>query len=273
MSARLSRTARGAAILTAAAALVVTGNASAANAAAQRGRATVKVHVSSSHHVTAPGSLHPGLVHVVNTASRALILVRKNHTGRSGFVTYYNKATNTAGSIKFYKHFDVVDVIASHADEYVRLVKGTYFLAPNDISTIKSAQVHTLTVSGKKTDATAPHSTLVQAAANGHVTGAVSLATRSFARVVNKTGTPHIISIESIRPNATSKQVQAAIADPAHHDPSRLFGNHFAPLGLIAEHTDIYKRVVAKAGRYFLFAASLTHPGLAKGQIGLLTVK
>ena len=268
----LSGAARGVAVL-AAAALVVAGTAATANAAERRGRATVKIGVTSKHHVTGPTSLRPGLLHLVNTGSRELILVRKKHKGSAGFVTDYNNANDTAGSIKFYQDFDVVDLIAARADEYVRLAKGTYFLADSSTSTVTPAQVRTVTVSGTTTNATAPRATLVQAATNGHVAGATTLGRRSYAHVVNKTATPHIISIESIRSSATSKQVNAAIADPVHHNPSRLAGNYFAPLGLIAGHTDIYKRVVAGAGRYFLFAASLTHPGLAKGQVGRLTVK
>lgn len=268
MPARLSR---GAAVLTAAALVIAGGNA-VANAATHGHRATVHVHVGATHRVTAPTSLRPGLVHLVNTASRELILVRKLHKGRPGFVKDYNRATDTAGSIRFYKDFDVVDVIASHADEFVRLAKGTYYLSDDTTATVTSAQVRTVAVSGHKQSATAPRSSLVPVAANGHVPAAVTVG-RHYAHVVNKSATPHIVSIASIRAGVTAQQIHAVIADPAHHNPFKLVGKYFAPLGLTAGRTDLYKRVHAQHGRYFQFAASLTHPGLAKGKIGLLTVK
>lgn len=266
-----ARPLRAAVVLTAGA-LVLASSAAVANAAGNAQRATVRVQVSAKHRVIAPASLRPGLVHVINTASRELMLVRKKHKGRSGYIKDYNRATNTAGSIRFYKDFDVVDVITSHTDEYLRLAKGTYYLSDDTTATVTSAQVRTVSVSGHRQSATAPRSSLVPVAANGHVPASVTVG-RRYAHVVNHSATPHIVSIVSIRSSATAQQVRDAIADPARHDPFKLTGTYFAPLGLIAAHTDLYKRLRVRHGRYFLFAASLTHPGLAKGKVGLLTVK
>lgn len=196
--------------------LAAAGAVVAASSEVAAARPPVPVKARTVHPVTAPDVMQPGLVHLQNTGSQPLMLFRKKSAGVATLVRDVNAQDSSTGFERLYRQFHAVAAINAHADAFVRLHSGTYYLFSAETDRVHADDVHTITVQGATDDATAPHAHPVTIQARTNALSAPHLvhAGRYF-HFRNRTHQTEQMVFFPISAKVTSAQLQQFLAAPS----------------------------------------------------------
>jgi hypothetical protein len=240
-----------------------------ANADARATRPTVRIHVTSTKHVAAPDVLHPGLVHVRNTGTKPIYVIRrvKPSWGVSTLVTDYNADTSTGLT----RHFRTIDNLMGHRDIYATLSRGTYYLVDGALEQIKSGSVHTLVIKGTTRNATKPASKAVPISGAGATLGAPStLPTHRYLHFKNRTDYTLVVVLFRIGSGTSDAALARFVARPTPNKLGNLDIRGAEELWFTSPHKSLYYGYQARSGRYlmidFAYTDTAMKPRFGKGQ-------
>jgi hypothetical protein len=247
-----------------------------ATADARAARPAVAIHVTSGERVAAPDSLRPGLVHLRNSGTKQIYLVRRVAAkwGVSTLVKDYNATTSSA----IERHFFSVDTLLGHRDAFVPLVRGTYFFVAADLMKIGPANVHAVVVKGTRWNSPKPVSTAVPISGTAAKLGAPSsLPTHRYLHFTNPTRYAVVVVLFRIGPKTSNAKLAAFVAKPTLTGLGRLDLRWSEELWFSSPHGSLYYGYHATAGRYLMIDYAYTDtsqkPRFGKGQAVAVRVR
>jgi hypothetical protein len=263
--------ARAAAVVGAVSAILLAGQ-----PVAQAARPPVPVHASTRHPVTAPASLRPGNVHLRNTGSHPLYFFRRIDAGPRTLVKILNSVAASDPS-RLFRHFRLIDVINGSSDIYVRLTRGTYYLADATADRFQVSDIHTLTVGGARQDAKLPQAKTVNISRHNVLTAPATVRAGSFVRLRNADSRVQTVAYFRISRTVSAADLQAFLAHPSFDSLFQLEVDDAGGLGALAGHQVVYVRFPKHSGRYILMTLPVptdrTGPVLDRTLVKLVTAR
>jgi len=240
-----------------------------ATADARATRPVVRIHVSSTKHVIAPDSLRPGLVHVKNTGSKQIYLVRriKAKWGVSTFVTDYNAPTPTGLA----RHFSTLDNLLGHRDVFVPLTRGTYFFVDGAPRKINAGNVKTVVVKGTTWNAPRPASTAAPISGTTATLGVpTTLPRHRYLHFKNSTDYTVVVVLFRIGSGTSNTALANFVARPTLRKLGNLDITASEEFWYSSPHRSLYHGYTIPAGRYLMVDYAYTDtaktPRFGKGQ-------
>jgi len=237
--------------------------------AARAVRPAVRIHVSSTKHVIAPDSLRPGLVHVKNTGSKQIYLVRrvKAKWGVSTFVADYNAPTPTGLA----RHFSTLDNLLAHRDVFVPLTRGTYFFVDGAPSRINAANVKTVVVKGTIWNSPKPTSIAAPISGTGATLGVpTTLPRHRYLHFRNLTDYTVVVVMFRIGSGTSNTALANFVAKPTLRKLGNLNITASEEFWYASPHRSLYHGYTIPAGRYLMVDYAYTDtaktPRFGKGQ-------
>jgi hypothetical protein len=260
---------RAAAVLASAVAVLATGAASAG------ARPAVPVHSSTLHPVSAPSVTRPGLVHLRNTGSHELYLLRKIHASSATLVKDLNASSVSGSPTRLLRQFRLVDIINGRSDVYVHLSRGTYYLADATAEHYHASDIHPITVQGSRDDARVPHSRALTVNSRNVLIAPHTIRGGAFVHLRNADRRVQQLLYFQISGRATTQAIDDFLARPSF---DKLFGLGFVDIGnigVLSGHQNLYVRFPSHSGRYIVLTAPVTASGVGAGlradRVGLVT--
>lgn len=257
---------------------IVAGTGVGASAATHRGRASVRLHATSRHHVVAPSTLRPGVVHLRNTNWRPVYVFAKRHKGVARLATDLDRAARSAGPGRLTTDFTTLDLLNGRSDAYLRLARGSYFLVDATLLKYKRSEVRTVTVTGTRIDAKLPAFTRIAVDAGNVLHAPATLPRRGYLHVANRASRLQELLMVRLTKDASDESVTTFLADPHLRDLFRLDLDLtvFEVPGILSGRHAVYVHQHFKAGRYLLltlaFGRHTRTPHLMTGRVRLVTV-
>lgn len=245
---------------------------------ADASRPPVPVHATTVHPVIAPAFMNPGLVHLTNTGGDALMLLRKKKSGVTALVHDLNQQDSSTGVPRLFERFAVVDLIDSHADVYVRLRAGTYYLVDAFADRYHAADVHTVSVAGAKRDANAPHARAITVHADTNALSAPHVAHAGrFFHLRNRNHRMQYLVFYRVKKGVTSAQLADFLAHPTFEKFVAVISMSISSLPAVTITSggeDLYARYPKHAGKYLamLTPVSARASGLRANRLALITL-
>ena len=254
-------------------ALCATNIAAAAPAAAHH-RATLTVHTTSKHHVTAAKTTRPGVARIANTGSQPIFLVRSRH-GAGKAALAHDLNADTAGPL--IKSFTVADILPPKATTYLRLSRGTYYLADTSRDTFIATSITALRVTGKKVNATTPEARHVIVNSSGTLTSPASVATSSELGVTNRSTHLQELFLVQVAPKVTSSDLNAFLAKPSFGKLYTVASGIPDVLAMLSPQGHATSSHHSRTGRYLVLTIAFTshsaEPRITAGHVRLINVK
>ena len=230
-------------------------------------RPPVPVKTRTVHPVTAPDTMAPGLVHLRNVGTQPMMLFRKVHAGVALLVRDVNDQFTLAGHARLYRQFHAVATILEHADAYVRLRPGTYYLFAADVDRMHKDDVHVITVQGATDNARAPQvrPVTVQLHTNALIAPRHVHAGRFF-HFRNRTHHAQELIYFPVSPSATAAQIKAFLDAPSLPKLFAIVDVHrfdVSVLVVTGAGEDLYVRYPRRAGRYAAITLAYDRPTTA----------
>lgn len=218
-------------------------------AASAATRPTVPIHVSATHHVVAPATLHPGLVHLDNTGTHAIYVYKRKSSGPATLVQDLNSPTTTG----LLRHFVQIDIVNGKTDVYLRLTRGTYYLIDAGRTHWTRSVVRTMHVSGTWINAIAPSANRLTVSTHDHISAPSSLPRNGYLRVINNNATrAEEVAIYRIGSGTSDHALAAFVAHPTLHKFSNLDITRFVEVALVGPRLGAYTHWHASSGRYLV---------------------
>ncbi|WP_375504942.1 hypothetical protein [uncultured Jatrophihabitans sp.] len=254
-------------------ALCATSGAAAAPAATHH-RATLTVHATSQHHVIAATTTRPGVARIANTGSQPIFLVRSRH-GAGKAALAHDLNADTAGPL--IKNFTVADILPSKAITYLRLSRGTYYLADTSRDTFTATSIAALRVAGNKVNATAPKARHVIVNSSGTLTSPATITTSSELGVTNRSTHLQELFLVQVAPKVTSGDLNAFLAKPSFDKLYTVAAGIPDFLAMLSPRGHATSSHHSRTGRYLVLTLALTshsaEPRITAGHVGLINVK
>lgn len=254
-------------------ALCATGGAAAAPAATHH-RGTLTVHTTSKPHVIAATTTRPGVTRIANTGSQPIFLVRSRHgAGKAALAHDLNAAT--AGPL--IKSFTVADILPAKATTYLRLSRGTYYLADTSRDTFTATSIAALRVAGDKVNVSAPKARHVIVNSSGTLTSPTTITTSSELGVTNRSTHLQELFLVRVAPKATSGELKAFLAKPSFDKLYTFASDIPEVLAMLSPRGHATSSNHSRTGRYLVFTIALTshsaEPRITAGHVRLINVK
>jgi hypothetical protein len=258
----------------AAAAVASTSGAADAATPIHHTRATVVVR-ATPHTATAPRTMHPGLVHVRNGGSHAVVIIKSLHGATVDALVRESNDENT-DEATFEHDFALVDLLRAHHDMYARFTDGRYFVLDAATYTVKPAMVATVRVAGAVRNAVAPRHAGVTISRGGslvHFTAPRH--DRGYVRVSNKSKHIEVVYTVPVRKSVSDAALKRFITHPSWQ--------RFVAVAKTGELKDVVFAWPGRAvivnytvptGRNLIFAmgdGTDNSPGLAAGHVRAFT--
>jgi hypothetical protein len=253
--------------------LCATSIAAAAPATAHH-RATLTVHTTRKHHVTAAKTTRPGVARIANTGSQAIFLVRSRH-GAGKAALAHDLNADTAGPLL--KSFTVADILPSRATTSLRLSRGTYYLADTSRDTFTAKSVASLRVTGNKINATTPKARHITVNRSGTLTSPTHITISSELGVTNRSAHLQELFLTKVAPKVTSSDLNAFLAEPSFEKLYTVAAGIPDFLAMLSPRGHATSSHHSRAGRYLVLTVALTshsaEPRLTAGHVRLINVK
>jgi hypothetical protein len=245
--------------MTVSAALALTGLLATAGTAAAtpsaHGRAAVVVHTTKKHQVAGPATTRPGVAKLSNTGSRPIFLATPRHgASRAVFARDLN-ASSPAG---FLTDFTVADMLPGKATTYVRLHRGTYYLADTSREKFTAASIATLHTTGRTINAATPATHAVTISSHNTVSGPATLPTDSALRFTNSSSTLQELMIAPVAKKVTDAQLETFMTKPDLTTLVTIISGEPAILAMLSPKAHAISSHHSKTGRYLIIMFGLT---------------
>ncbi|WP_375476059.1 hypothetical protein [uncultured Jatrophihabitans sp.] len=242
--------------------------------AATGARPTVRVHGTSKHRVVAPASLAPGFVHLKNTGSEVVGIFRaRGHAGQAALRKDLN-----GGSDRLLKQFKL-QVVLGHADTFVRLRRGTYFLADAEREHYSAKDLTRVHVAGATRNAKLPAAQLVTVDKHNRLHGPATAHRRSWLKLRNFDGRPQALLGIKIGSHTTDAELAEFVANPSDAALDGLDIVDIDPFGELSGHDSAYYRFTGGKGRYIVLTIPAVQSSKGSGEsivkhrVKLLTIR
>jgi hypothetical protein len=188
-------------------------------------------------------------VRLRNTGSHAIFVFRKHGASINTLVAELNGDHAPA---RRFKDFTARDIVDGHTDAYLRLSRGTYYLANAAAWSYSVSKMHTLIVTGKTRNAALPASSPIGLDAHGVVHMRRSLAAAGYLHVYNGSGKVQEIVLLSIGKNTTAAELAAFAAKPSFEALTKLDVRTPYLGGMLSAHRSAWVNPHLRAGRYLV---------------------
>lgn len=238
--------------LTAAVLAATVANAIPAQASAPH-RSTLPIHLEHGV-VAAPARTHPGMTHIRNTGRDPILLIAEKRLGTRALVRELNDNSDTAPS-RLSRDFTVLDYVGGHADAYLRLARGTLFLAPADSRHFSQRSITTTTVSGQARNAQVPASSRI-AVNPGGLSAPARVPAHRYLHLIDNTH--QLQELLVLRPGSgvSDDTIRHYVANPTYTGFTALKLRSIQVAGFVTHNHSVYVDAPNKSGRLILMTIS-----------------
>ncbi|WP_375479215.1 hypothetical protein [uncultured Jatrophihabitans sp.] len=213
---------------------------SGAVSAAPAARKVITYRVDHDGDIHGPTHLRPGkaVIKLKGFASQAFQLIKPHSKKDTTAVALHDLGEVNAGhTADLLRHFSLVGGASPHDRFYVSLEKGTYYAVDSNNASPTVGQILTITVSGKKQDATFPTaSRIVASGEHNWSKNPKTIPAKGVLRFSNEAHDAHFVSLAKLKKGKTLADVKKAFA--GSEDPNKVFvskGKHIAlNLGVVS---------------------------------------